>query len=333
MTNDCLKLMLQMVYFIRSGDAGCWRDIADEFNISRRTVFRYLGLLATAGFPTCHKPNVGYRFVSDATMPVAALTGAEAMALAVARTVALVQMPKPLARLVKSGVDKCITAASGNEHVPHGVDAAARFGHSRAFLGQADANPSPMLTLQEAMDSSSRCRLRSTESGHFLGSSILFAPYAFYIGHTDWYVVGEAEDEIIPLRLNCITDIEPSRFHFERPQHWSLDQYRGHAWEIRPEGREYDIQLEFRGHAARSVLARTWHPSQKVCMVSEDHCLFAARVDGLTEISNWLRQFAGSVIVRSPIELRDRYVEYLEQGLSMQRVAFESKPVLEKMVM
>ena len=69
------------------------------------------------------------------------------------------------------------------------------------------------------------------------------------------------------------------------------------------------VRLAFTGRAARIVLDRTWHPSQKLSRRSDGSVAFEAEVAGFGEVLPWVLSFGGECVVMEPEELRERVRE------------------------
>ncbi|MCH8344978.1 MAG: WYL domain-containing protein [Planctomycetes bacterium] len=75
-----------------------------------------------------------------------------------------------------------------------------------------------------------------------------------------WYVLAfsEQHDEVRMFKLSRIEELEPSDEVFA-PFHFSIDAYLDDAWGIIPEGRKYDVVIEFAPKVARNVAEIRWH--------------------------------------------------------------------------
>lgn len=324
MSRTHLCRLLRLLRMITSGHARDWATIAAYLDVGRRTVFRDLSMLQEAGLPIYFHAGFGYCIAREAPVPPTGLSAAEVFAMAVMRATAVHSLPRPLRDTAAGSIDKCIAAAGGN-HLKPAIELAGRYVAGRQQRQQQRSALSPMVLLQQAMDASVRCGVRTAEVISGISgtpgtrSELDFAPYAFFMGHSDWYVLGEIDGQVQPLRLDCIVEVKPGTTAFSRPPRWTVERYRGQAWEIRPEGREYQVKIEFRGPAAYRVASRTWQMTQKIAWHDDQRCTLYAQVDGLKEIAAWLCQFTGEVTIEQPPELIREYQDLLREDVRRQQ--------------
>ena len=121
-----------------------------------------------------------------------------------------------------------------------------------------------------------------------------------------WYVLAfsEQHDEVRMFKLSRIEELEPSDEVFA-PFHFSIDAYLDDAWGIIPEGRKYNVVLQFSDRVARNVAEVRWHKTQQSQFQPDGSCVLRFRVNGLREIKWWIIGYGDQVVVREPPELRD----------------------------
>lgn len=100
------------------------------------------------------------------------------------------------------------------------------------------------------------------------------------------------------------SSVEPTKIAFKRPAHFKVTHKLGLAWRLNPEGKEYDIEIEFAPMVATNVAEVRWHSTQKVKRLADGSCLLSFRVDGLREIAWWVCGYADQARVRKPAALR-----------------------------
>jgi predicted DNA-binding transcriptional regulator YafY len=92
-----LDRLLAMALFLGNRRRVLGREVADEFAVSLRTVYRDIGALVAAGFPVEGNAGDGYRLAQAAFLRPLALTAEEAEALSLAAT-ALAATTQPALR-------------------------------------------------------------------------------------------------------------------------------------------------------------------------------------------------------------------------------------------
>ena len=133
-------------------------------------------------------------------------------------------------------------------------------------------------------------------------------PYALHFAARAWYVIGRSRQhrEVRIFKLARIRGLEMTGRFFQRPANFKVEDKLGQAWSLIPEGKLYDIELEFSPMVAVNVAEVRWHPSQQQTMLDDGRCRMQFRVDGLGEIAWWLSGYADQVKVVKPVELRRR---------------------------
>lgn len=148
-------------------------------------------------------------------------------------------------------------------------------------------------------------------------------PYRLCLARQAWYLIARPEGETAPRNLRVV------RFRglrlFDRaadvPSDFDLRAHLGNAWDIFRGQQSYDVEIHFISEAAVQVTETRWHHTQKVKRHRDGSVTLSFRVDGLDEILWWLLPWTGFARVINPPELRQRLVEQLEEGLTMNRGA------------
>lgn len=101
------------------------------------------------------------------------------------------------------------------------------------------------------------------------------------------------------------------------PDDFDLRDHLGNAWEVYRGEKSYEVEIQFAKEAAVQVTETHWHPTQRVRKHRDGSVMLSFRVDGLEEILWWLLPWTGFARVVKPLELRERLVEQLREGLRM----------------
>ena len=309
--------LLRLITMLQSGRARTGAELMAEMSISRRTLFRDLKMLQEAGIPYYHEPGNGYRLASSFFLPPVSLTMPEALGLMLLSKSAAQQRDRPLIGAALSGLYKMLSTvpepirSAGGEMMAN-----VSLGHSAQLLPtqrEADA----YLLLQQCVDEQRACRIAYRSPVEAEPIRTRLDPYALHFVNRAWYVLGRSEvhGELRVFKLARIDAIELAGRRFDRPKRFSVEDKLGSAWQLIPEGKEHDIELEFTPLVAMNVSEVRWHPSQRHEILDDGRCRMRFRVDGLGEIAWWLCGYADQVKIIKPKALRERVREMLQRAV------------------
>ncbi len=143
-------------------------------------------------------------------------------------------------------------------------------------------------------------------------------PYRLCLVKAAWYVVGriDGEDSTKTFRIARFKSLRLLQEAAEVPTDFSLREYFGNAWAVFRGEKTYDVELRFIPAAARLVAETNWHHSQRMKPHRDGSVTLQFTVDGIDEILHWLLAWAGRVEVLQPAELKERFVEKLQQAIT-----------------
>ncbi|MDD4888962.1 MAG: YafY family protein [Phycisphaerae bacterium] len=299
--------LLRVITLLRAQRAPTVADLAEQLEVSRRTVFRDLNMLELAGVPYYHDASSGgYRIANTFFLPPVNLTLDEALAL---MTVASQSRQLPLHELTEQASAKIESV------LPRTMQAELR----RAMQGIRVDWPAQARhkTVTERFDVLQRAivehrKLRLTYVSFFEKSLIQtdLSPYQLFYFQRAWYVVGlsQMHNQVRTFKLGRIKGLAPlDKLYLADEQHkFSLEAYLGNAWGMIPEGREYQVRLRFSPKVAANVAEVNWHRTQQTQFDRDGSAVFSATVDGLGEISWWILGYGDQVEVLAPAALRSR---------------------------
>jgi len=137
--------------------------------------------------------------------------------------------------------------------------------------------------------------------------SYAFSPYciAYYGG--ELYTIGwsDLRKSVRTLRIDRILAIKPSAAIFERPKDFDPEDYLGRSFGMFSEGEQVQVKIEFAKEAARTVLEREWHPTQRLEPRPGGKVLLKMTVQGLPDVARWVLSHAPYAKVLEPKELRE----------------------------
>lgn len=319
--------LLKLITTLKSGRRFDADGLAGEMSVSRRTLFRDLGLLQEAGIP--------YRFIHDQQryaiadsffLPPIHLDLEESLAL-------LLVTRKFLARQVHPHYQFALDAAL---KIESNLPAAVRRQCGR-YLDGVSIRWEPMTSadgirgvfdlLQRAIGERQELSGRYESASDQTELDVVLAPWRLVFISRGWYLIAKSmrHDEVRTFKVDRFTSLaRTGKVCDAAPEDFDADQHFGAAWRMIPDGALHDIKLRFSEKVAQNVEDVQWHASQQTRRLPDGRLLFEARVDGLREIIWWILGYGDEVEVIAPDSLRSELRRRAER-----MVALATGPVSE----
>jgi predicted DNA-binding transcriptional regulator YafY len=295
---DRLQRLLYLVTILQGGTEMSAADLATELGVSRRTLFRDLKILEEAGVPAYYKPGLGYRISPCFFLPPVTLNASESMGLMLMAHTASGQEHQPFTPPAIRAIRKMLAMMSEpvrevcNDMIKH---ITVTSGESIAS-GQVEHFPAVLKAIDEQREIIARAGAEPPRR---------FRPLHLCFAHGDWHVIAIGQgQELCIVSLTGVTDLSVTDVRFKASGLFSAEKHFKRVWRLAPEGHTYDIELEFDAEMAPRVARTQYHASQKHQVLQDGRCLVRFRIDGLSEIAEWVWGFGQSVIVRKPMALR-----------------------------
>jgi predicted DNA-binding transcriptional regulator YafY len=290
--------------------------MAQELEISERTVYRDLEVLEFAGVPWYFDDeDQCYRVRADFRFPTLGLTDEEAagqaLATALSRAVGLdaSQGSQPTTRKLSSNSTPAIQQTL--------YDAARLIEVFDLKLVDHSQHHEAIKAAQQALLHGKQLIGNYESPYEDRARRIQLHPYRLCLIKNAWYVIGHQQGESTP-RTFRIARFQTLRFLNDPaniPADFSLRDYFGNAWSVYRGANTYPIELLFKPPAAKIVVETQWHHTQKVSKHRDGSVTLTFTVDGLDEILNWLLSWTGKVQVQQPPELKTAFLKALRQGI------------------
>jgi predicted DNA-binding transcriptional regulator YafY len=238
-----LDRLLRIIHVLRSGRRPNVRQLAEECEVSRRTIFRDLDSIEVAGIPVEYDPaRQGYRIQGDEASGHRKLTEREVLALAVLTAQNGTADPFGLKRVAREAIGKLLESldAGARERVEAVLDAVSE---------RAPADVAPPLSqafenLFEAI--ARRVQVRLTLHRSSTGATKV-APYRIFADGSGWHLVGRSSIDR-GVRLFALAEIEDVILTDEQAR--IPPRFRLAAW----------LELSKRGRATGPIEAETDDP-------------------------------------------------------------------------
>jgi predicted DNA-binding transcriptional regulator YafY len=289
-------------------------DLSKMLGASRRTIFRDLNELQSLGIPYHYDAEAGgYVIEPDFFLPPVDLNLQEALSILMMAHKASEYMQLPFKR------SAIIAALKIENNLPAKIRQCCNtvLQNISAKSSKSVAQPSKssldkiFAHLEDAILKKRKVQIiyNSLFDGKVI--DVELSPYRLFYNHRAWYVLGHCRmhKSVRSFNLNRIKQLKTTNRHFMNCKNFNLNEYLGRAWSMIPEGRLYNIKLQFLPKVANNVAKIQWHSTQKVTFQPDGSAILEFRVDGLGEITWWIIGYGDQVQVLAPRELRKRILE------------------------
>ncbi|MEO0469143.1 MAG: YafY family protein [Bacteroidota bacterium] len=200
------------------------QDLADEFAVSSRTIYRDLQSLEQAGVPIASLEGKGYGLVDGYNIPPVMFSEAEANALIFGEKLIDKTKDDSLITAFKKATDKIRAVLRDNEKEK--VDFLAK----RTIIGknwQNERTSSFLSDIQQALTNFRRLRIDYLKEGDTECSQREIEPFAIYHNTSEnWVVIAwcRKREDFRNFRIDRIEDLKDAGEHFS-PHKMTLDEY------------------------------------------------------------------------------------------------------------
>ncbi len=284
-------------------------ELAAQFRVNRRTVYRDIDFLSAQGVPLWQQEGL-FGLNRTRYLATVRLTYQEAIALVLAGLL--------LARTL-------------DERNPHVIDALRRLATTlpdipgaqlKRAAGRVEgyrynsAQVAVLETIAEGWGSGRKVNIayRSPRSGELRQHVI--APYAleptasgiYIICHDDW------AGDIRTFKLARLESASLLDEAYSIPPDFDPEEHLAGSWGIMSGEGVSEVILRFNAAARPFVAERQWHPSQQIQAAPDGGCLLQVQVSEPLEMLPWIRSWGAQVEVIAPEWLRDRIAGDLQQA-------------------
>ena len=299
MLNDTLNKISRLMYLLNELDNGevFLPNIAEDLNVTLRTIQRDMRILEDAGFPFANTKKGAYCFVEGFSLQRMRLNAKEAAMLALIGDIAH-NLGGGFADTYMELRNKIVE----NRRNPFFIKIAK---------GQAFKDPQLMKILEQAVNEQRQVKV-NYENSPLSGRAISPLKIAWFNGF--WYLLAYGKDEhILKLRLDKIKSIKPLATHFSRPQ--KLEKIlRDSASIWFEENRKIKVNLTVDREVAQYFKKREYFPKQKIVKTAKDGTLTVeCAVGRFEEILPTILEWIPYIVVQDPKELKDLVAQKVKE--------------------
>ena len=289
-------------------------DLCKMYGISRRTFFRDLRALQSAGIPyCCNKKTCSYSLEKSAFFPSLNLSKQEALSLFLLVYKARDSVYFPFKNSALRAILKIENSLPVNtkKYYRHAIEHISVKTNPQITMESFDFLFSQ---LQKAILSKRFVRILYHLPCEKETILILLSPYHLIYAKQEWYVIGKSNvhKQILNFKLNQIKKIDIINKCFVEDDKFDVSKYLGLAWSIKPEGTLYHVKLKFAPKIANHIMRFQWHSTQRMNFDTDGALILEFRVDGLDEIVNWVLGYGNQVEILAPSLLRQKLLEVIK---------------------
>ncbi len=300
--------LLRLVTLLQSGRNYTAHELAEELQVSRRTVFRDLNALEMAHIPYYYDAAThGYRISPHFFLQPVNLTLGESLAILALTGRLQSESSVPLLSEGARAAAKLesILPPSIREHVGSIIDQlSVRLGP----MAKHDGANKYFDQLAGAIIRKNVCKMQYDSFYEGKSINVTIHPRRLVFMQRAWYVLAWSlmHKEIRTFKLVRIEQLEVTKREFTPRGDVTPELHFGNAWAMIPEGKMYKVHLHFTPKVAGNAAEVQWHSSQRVEWNEDGSLEFFADVDGIGEISWWVLGYGDQVKVISPKPLANR---------------------------
>jgi predicted DNA-binding transcriptional regulator YafY len=300
--------LLELIVAIQSDRFPNARALAEKCEVSRRTIYRDLETLASAGIHVRYRSDrQGYQLARGCALPLPSLEEKEVLALFI------------MARQWKggAGLDLLRHARDGAVKLVRALPAEVR----DRILIQAEPVPdeSNLVPLPRdrklvydlvlnALSRRVQIRIWYRDSATGTRETTKLSVYRLVLVRGTWFVVGRStfHRQVCAFRIPRIERVTPTDDPYTIPPRFNLERFLGMAWGMERGKDRYEVRLRFGTLVAPEIRETLWHRSQRLVELPDARTDLHLMIDGLDEIVGWVLGFGDQVEVLAPAELRER---------------------------
>jgi proteasome accessory factor B len=298
--------LLRLVTMLQSGRSFTAGELADEMEVSRRTVFRDLNMLEMAHIPYYFDAvSGGYKINQHFFLPPVNLTLPEALSMLI--LTASLRQARQLPLLAHSAkaamkLESALPAAV-REHIGSVID---NLSVSLGPVSRHEGLDATFDDLTRAIIERRICRLVYISFAERRQIVTSVRPLRLTFASRAWYLLAWSCEhrEVRTFKLGRIRKLTVTDRRFTPPKDLNLEEHFGDAWSMIPEGRMHQVHLHFEPKVAGNVAEVLWHRRQRLEWQDDGSLDYFVTVDGLGEITWWILGYGDQVEVVGPPELR-----------------------------
>jgi len=282
-------------------------ELAEEFCVTKRTLYRDLNALEDSGYPLCSEIIEGTTYwklePSFKKVPPVTFTLNELMALYFSRKLIVSPGGSPFRAELESTFKKIESALPG-KHLARLERIEEMFFPLVKTFGEKDLNKEVFETVQWALLNQNILKLEyKPRKGN---RTFLFEvhPYSLLFYKGKFYILCLVPGKgMRHFALEGVKKAERMKERFEIAEDFSTSEFLKVPFGMFHE-KPISVKVIFDKELSDYIQSRTWHPSQKIKELQDGRILLTMTASGKEEIKAWILSFGARAEVVSPKSLR-----------------------------
>jgi predicted DNA-binding transcriptional regulator YafY len=308
--------MFKIEQLIKSGKNYGIKDLADEFEVSPRTIQRDLdSMRELMGAPLVYdRFKKGFYYDQEFSLPKPNLNEGEIIALFLTDKLLAQLEGTPYAAYLASAGEKlrCLLTDQVSFFMEQEADFISIA--SVPLRGDEVKLAERFAVLEKARRQKCSVEIEHYSVQHNQLTRRVLAPYHLHLREGTWYVIGycHLRKEVRLFALDRVSEVKALNEQFEIQPGFNIEEYLKNCWGIE-RGESVRVKVRFDAFQAKWIRERVWHPSQELIEREDGGLNFLAEVTGLREIKQWVLGFGEHAEVLEPVELRDEIRAEIER--------------------
>jgi proteasome accessory factor B len=298
-------------------------ELADEFGVTKRTLYRDLKALEEAGYPilseaingtTYWKFEPSFKGISPVTF-----TLNELMARYFSRKLIVSPGKSPFSTELESAFKKIETVLPA-KHIARLEKIEEMFTPLVKASKKIDLSKGIFETVQWALLNQNVLKLEYKPRKGNRAFPFEVHPYSLLFYKGEFYILCFVLSKGLRyFALEGIKKAERMKERFDIPEEFSMSEFLKVPFGLF-HGKPITVKVVFDKELSDYIQRRTWHPSQKIKQLKDGRILLSMTASGKEEIKAWVLSFGSNAEVLSPKFLMEEIGADIEKTLALYRV-------------
>lgn len=305
-----------ILMLLRSKEWISAKVLAEQFEVSQRTIYRDVEDLLTRGVPIegVPGPDGGYRLKSETPLDPLVFSSEDALSLWLLGSSSTTTPPAVRTRW--NELEASASPADFQERLLNVSSAARRVHFDTADWYWRDEGSTHLTALRTAVFGGQAILLTYQAPGSASNADVLVKPYGLVWKAGEWYLVGAPVDAPTSrYRLNSITRVASTELTFPYPEDFDLESWWNQHMEEYGQG-DIRVELAASAGAGPELLRLSLKENSEVDIAADGSMRLVLFVDSWQWLVPLLASYGGSVVASTPSELRAAVLNYFRAGVA-----------------
>lgn len=306
--------MLQMILTLQYKKFTTASELAEIFEVDKKTIYRYIETLNMANIPIRTKKGRygGFYLDENYYMREPGLTDTELESLLMAAQILTKENGFIYENELKRAVTKIKNTSLNNNYTLEALKPNVDFKISN--IGSIENLEDKISKINYAISSGKALHLSYFSMNKDSITEREVDPYSIVFRQGAWYLIAycNTRNEVRIFKVSRIRELELTNTPFMKPANFSVKEYLKNSWGIF-RGEQTQVKIKFSKEAAEFIKETLWHENQEIEKLADGNILFSVYVNGLGEIKRWVMGFGMDAEVIEPEALRKDIAQEIEK--------------------